>query len=363
MNIRKNSKNNTYYFSISLGIDPITQTRRQTTRRGFKTKKEAEKVYNRLKLEYLEGQIAAINLTISFTELTELSCKHRKTCVRINTYSSELKSIQKYILPYFQNADYKNITKKEIFDFQTHLKSKNLSNNSINKIMLYLKLIFDYAVTNNYLPSNPCLYVKSLRLEKKKMNFWLPEDFQKFIEQIRNDEEFIYEVFFTLAYFTGARLSELLGLEWNDINFNTGIWKIEKTVQYDKLNKQAYLDGTKTKNSQRSIALNGRLIQLLQTLQIQSKYKYVFAQNDLELPQRTIYQNKFLKNIKNSEVKKIRFHDLRHSHVALLISLGEDPYIIKERIGHGSISTTYDIYGHLFPSKQRELADKLDFIL
>lgn len=63
---------------------------------------------------------------------------------------------------------------------------------------------------------------------------------------------------------------------------------------------------------------------------------------------------------RSSTLKRIWIHDLRHSHVAFLIDNEEDPFIIKERIGHASINTTYDIYGHLYPNKQQNLADKLN---
>ena len=63
---------------------------------------------------------------------------------------------------------------------------------------------------------------------------------------------------------------------------------------------------------------------------------------------------------RNPSIDKIRIHDFRHSHVALLINNNEDPYVIKERIGHASINTIYDLYGHLYPSKQLETADRLD---
>ena len=65
---------------------------------------------------------------------------------------------------------------------------------------------------------------------------------------------------------------------------------------------------------------------------------------------------------RNNDIKKIRIHDLRHSHASLLINQGEDYLVVKERLGHASITTTIDTYSHLYPSKQKSLANKLDEI-
>ena len=66
---------------------------------------------------------------------------------------------------------------------------------------------------------------------------------------------------------------------------------------------------------------------------------------------------------RDKDLKKIRIHDLRHSHASLLINQGEDYLVVKERLGHASITTTIDTYSHLYPSKQQKLADKLDDLL
>jgi Site-specific recombinase XerD len=161
----------------------------------------------------------------------------------------------------------------------------------------------------------------------------------------------------------GARLSELLATKWEDINFSTATWNFKTSLHLDK-ELRYYLDGTKTKASERKITLNKSILALIRSLQKNSKSDFIFVSPLGDpFPNRTVLLKNFYKYMKKADVKKIRFHDLRHSHVALLIDMQEQDFIIKERMSHASIKITYDIYGHLFPSKHHELAEKLSSII
>lgn len=363
MNIKKNLKNNTYYFSISLGIDPITCKRKQTTRNGFKTRKDAEIEYNKMRLLYLESQ--NINTKISFKALIKNFCEHRKEQVKISTYNNEYINIKNHILPYFEKSDITKILRQHILDYRDKLIEKtDLSNNTINKIMLVLKMIFQYAVENQYINRKPFEHIKQLKTEKPFINFWTPQEFKKFNDFITSKKiNLRYIVFYRLAYLTGARLSELLALTWNDINFYNYTVRISKSLKYDKLNKCYYLDTTKTKSSERTIALNKKMIEILEELKQQSKAIYIFSYDE-NFPKSKTFTEIF-SQLQNEidDLKKIRFHDLRHSHVALLIDMQEQDFLIKERMGHSSIKITYDVYGHLFPTRQHELATRLDSVI
>ena len=360
MNIQKNSENNTYYFSISLGRNNITGKRRQTRRTGFKTKKEAEIEYNRLLYKYHNKELEKKHIEISFEELINIFSEKRVTEIKHTTWTGETGKIKTHILPYFKTSKIAKLTRQDILDFQEHLIHKKLSTNSVNKILLTLKQIFDFAIENQFLEFNHCLSIKSLKVERPIIEFWTSEEFMNYIAYVKENEEQIYYVLFTFAYLTGARLSEILGCRWQDINFTTQTWRINYGLHYSQT-KGYYLDTPKTKTSSRSISLNNRVVEMLREYQKTCTLEtdFVFAFNDI-YPQRNIILKKFYSCIKESGSKKIRFHDLRHSHVALLINMEEHDFVIKERMGHSSIRITYDIYGHLFPTKQRELAQRLD---
>lgn len=161
-------------------------------------------------------------------------------------------------------------------------------------------------------------------------------------------------------------------MKWQDIDFVHGQIIVNKSVI--RLNGKEIISEPKTAAGNRVIAIHNKLCELLdkwKTGQMNLLVEYMENRSILEVrifeetPHRIIDADKLRKKYDNilkrsPDLKRICIHDFRHSHVALLIHQDEKPYIIKERLGHASIQTTYDIYGHLYPSKQRKLADNLD---
>ena len=200
------------------------------------------------------------------------------------------------------------------------------------------------------------------------MNFWTVKEFKHFLSLFEKDE-YNVELLFTVLFFTGLRLGEALALTWRDVEFPTSTIHVTKSVYLNK--GEEHISSTKTKAGTRRIIIHNKLIKTLEEWKTEQKQKLkVFTNNTEELQ---IFQNSPISLTKNSiekqykkilardnRLKKIRIHDFRHSHASLLINQGEDYLVVKERLGHASITTTIDTYSHLYPSKQRDLADKLN---
>lgn len=169
------------------------------------------------------------------------------------------------------------------------------------------------------------------------------------------------------------RSGELLGLTWEDINFFRREIYVHKNLT--KVDGKFILNTPKTTAGKRIIIINRKLVEDLKawketqytwlskemSLTKEAQEKIQVVQKDHLLLHKDNVRKKYDAIFRRpTELKKIRIHDFRHSHVALLINNGEDPYMIKERIGHASIQTIYDLYGHLYPSKQLDTADRLD---
>lgn len=169
------------------------------------------------------------------------------------------------------------------------------------------------------------------------------------------------------------RIGEALALTWNDINFATGEIHVTKTTSI--IRGETIISEPKTKASIRRITINRKLVDEL--FFWKEKQKHILESYLMEVDNNTqVYQfqpkatnkdmvhKKFKSYLKKSpHIKVIRIHDLRHSHVALLINLsnGREEYdTIKERLGHSSITTTIDTYSHLYPNKQKSVSDPLD---
>ncbi len=237
--------------------------------------------------------------------------------------------------------------------------------------MILLKKIFDVGLRKGYYTTNPVKLLKKLPIEKTKMQFWTVNEFKHFLN-LFEAEEYSIRLLFTVLFFTGMRLGEALALTWQDIDFTSNTIHITKSVYFSK--KISHVTTTKTKAGTRRIIVNKKLSQELQ--QWQQKQKHLLEQFTTDSKSLQVFQSSPITITKNAiekqykkilerdnTLKKIRIHDFRHSHASLLINQGEDYLVVKERLGHASITTTIDTYSHLYPSKQKALADKLDDLL
>ena len=235
--------------------------------------------------------------------------------------------------------------------------------------LFYLHIKFD--TLERIIRDNPCIGVKKLKVEKKKMDFWTLTEFQSFLDLIKLPEEFGYYVLFSTLYLTGMRVGELGALDWADIDFSRREISISKSLFRDK--GQDIITPPKSAAAYRRISINMKLINLLKRWQAVQKELFKSRLGIVWYEDTPVFQTNLIRKNGNAirqkyqkicdrdpTMKRIRIHDFRHSHVALLIENGVELPIIKERLGHASITTTIDTYGHLFPNRQQKAADELD---
>ena len=187
----------------------------------------------------------------------------------------------------------------------------------------------------------------------KEMLFWTKEEYLKFSE-VMKDKPISYYAFEVL-YWTGIREGELLALKRGDFNITDRKLTINKSYQH--LQGEDYITSPKTEKSNRVIELPEFLCREMEDyfgmLYKCDEHTRLFTFSKSYLP------HEMDRGAKAAGVKRIRIHDLRHSHVAHCIELGFSPVAIAERMGHEGINITFN-YAHLYPSKQKALADKLN---
>lgn len=217
-----------------------------------------------------------------------------------------------------------------------------------------LSAIFNYAVRYYDLKSNPCAKAGSMGKSKaEEMDFWTGEEFRKFIDSVMN-KRLSYMAFMTL-YWTGMRLGELLALTPADFDFHNQTVTINKS--YQRLKSRDVITSPKTKKSNRVVKMPQFLSEEMEDCM---KLYYSLKPTDRLFPVTKHYlSHEMDRGCKVAGVKRIRIHDLRHSHVSLLIDMGFTALAIGDRVGHESEKITYR-YAHLFPSKQTEMADRLN---
>ena len=327
-------------------------------KRGFTTKKEALK----WEQEIINQSSGSVGMT--FGSFVEIYYKDMKERLKETTMQGKHWMIDTKIVPFFGKLQLNEIKPTDIRKWQNMMTSyrdeegKPYSPTYIRTVFNQLTAIFNYAVKYYGLKENPCH--KAGGIGKKKadeMQFWTKEEFNAFIEAVK-DDLVVYTIFMTL-YYTGIREGELLALTPADIDLEKKTLTVSKN--YQVVGGKEMITSPKTPKSNRTIPIPDKLAECLD---FYMGLCYGLKPTDRIFP----YKKKFLytaleKGCKKSGVKKIRVHDIRHSHASLLVELGFSPLLIAERLGHEKVQTTMDTYSHLYPNKQVEVAKQLDDLI
>ena len=321
--------------------------RRKSTKRGFATKREAEEWLR----NFLITQKADFDM--KFEDFWKMYCADMETRLREHTMRTKKYIVELKILPYFGNKRVNDITAADIRQWQNELIKMGYSPTYLKTINNQLSAIFNYAVRYYDLKSNPCAKAGSMGKSKaEEMDFWTGEEFRKFIDSVMN-KRLSYMAFMTL-YWTGMRLGELLALNPKDVDLKKRTISITKS--YQRLGKKDVITPPKTPKSKRVITIPEFLAADIKDYM---DSLYDLQEDDRLFPITKYYlEHEMQRGIKESGVKRIRVHDLRHSHASMLIELGFSPLEIANRLGHEKVETTLNTYAHLYPNKQTKLAEQ-----
>ena len=331
-----------------------TGERKQTQKRGFKTKREA-KAWER---EQFNLNTASLEMT--FASFVEQYKEDKISRIKEKTWLTKNNMIQTKFLPYFGKLKMSSITAHQIIRWQNTLidyrneKGKPYSPVYLRTINSELSAIFNHAVKYYNLRENPCVKAGSMGKKKSgEMLFWTKEEYLKFADVVMDKPLSYYA--FEMLYWCGIREGELLALTPADFDFDKGTVTINKS--YQKLNGRDVITPPKTEKSNRTITMPQFLVDEIRDY---LKMQYELEDDDRIFPISQSYLRREMdRGSEKAGVKRIRIHDLRHSHISLLIDMGFTALAIADRVGHESIDITYN-YAHLFPSKQTEMAEKLN---
>ena len=352
MAIYKEEKTNTW--RVIYRYTDWTGERTQSQKRGFKTKREAQ-IWEREQLNK-----ATADLDMTFDSFVEQYTADMQTRIKENTWATKEHIIRTKIIPYFGKQKMSNITAQQIITWQNELMNykdengKSLSPVYLKTINNQLSAIFNHAVKYYNLRENPCKKAGSMGKKKnREMLFWTKEEYLKFAEVMMDKPLSFYA--FEMLYWCGIREGELLALTPADFDFEKCTVSITKS--YQRLNGQDLITTPKTEKSNRVIKMPQFLADEMQDY---LKQLYGIESNDRMFTVTKSYLHREMdRGAKEAGVKRIRIHDIRHSAVSLLIDMGFSATAIADRVGHESIDITYN-YAHLFPSKQTEMAEKLN---
>ena len=328
--------------------------RKQTSKHGFATKKEAL-VWEREMMLKSESK-----LDMTFGSFFDIYAEDKKRRVKENTWESKSHIIRTKILPYFGDRKIAEIDAKDVIAWQNEMlayrdeKGKPYSPNYLKTVHAQLSAIFNHAVRYYRLPVNPAAQAGTMGFEEKKeMEFWTKEEYLKFANEMMDKPQSYYA--FEMLYWCGIRMGEMLALTPKDFDFEKQTLTINKS--YQRLKGRDVITSPKTPKSNRVIKMPKFLCDEMQDY---IGMLYEIDENDrIFRITKSYLHHEMDRGAKAAGVKRIRVHGLRHSAISLLIEMGFSALAIADRVGHESVDITYR-YAHLFPTVQTEMAEKLD---
>lgn len=326
-----------------------TGTKKQKKKRGFKLQREA-KEYERSFLEHLQG-----TPDMTFQALYDIYIEDISHRLRKNTVDGKKNVFKNRILPYFKDRPINEIQATDIRAWQNEQIAAGYSNAYLDRIMNMIVTIFNYAVTFYNLPVNPCTKAGHMGKRTRSLNFWTLDEYNAIMEHVTDPAAHIA---IELLFYSGMRFGELLALTPADLDYEKQTISIAKSLQ--RKNRQNYITAPKTDNGIRVITMPAAVMEHLEDY---TKKLYGLQQDDLIFTfTRSLIRNNMKRACTASGISCIRIHDLRHSHVSLLIDLKFTPLLIAERIGD-TVQMVNNTYGHLYPSRRQEVADRLNQLI
>lgn len=364
--IKQLSKNK-YKIIAEIGYN-IDGKRKRKTEIFEGTKKQAETREFEIKQQYAKGGFVVDSKNMTFEDFGNFFirnyCEENVGVKTLDGYKSMLEKINGYI-GNWQLKDIETFTLMELYKkLKNGTRKKVVTNNTLLHYYNLINLMFTQAVKWKLLETNPNIDIPRPKKEKHLAECYDLEQIHTLLNGLKN-ECLKYQALIVLALDSGARRSEILALTWNDIDFDTKVLTINKSL--DVIKGEIVEKATKNDTSTRKMVLTDTTIEILKAykeeLSLSNNWK---ANNKLFLAKdgKPMYPTTCGKIFQKVAVKyglpKINFHSLRHSSASLQIALGVHTKLIQERMGHSSMAVTTSIYSHIFQANRTEVANKLN---
>ncbi|STP39309.1 integrase [Enterococcus durans] len=365
-----------YMFKAYLGTDSEGK-QRFTTRRGFRTKKQANLELSRLKVDISKNGFKKSD-KMTFQQVYDLWVVNYELTVKESTFVKQTEQYRVHILPFFGDTLISKITPAMVQKF---------ANEKVNKFVRYREFIsntsriFDYAIKLKLINTNPCKSItipkaKKDAVNKNRENYFSREEMLAFLTALEKHDNLKIATFFRLLSMSSARMGEILGLEWRSVNFEDNYISITQTLARGK-NRRLYLEEPKTSSSTRDIPLDQITMDWLKKWRKKQREELLIIGHNSLKPDQLVFSSamdnsfiqlskprKWLQTIlKQENLKTITIHGLRHSGAVMMLESGLTLKDIQDRLGHSDISITSAYYLHISEKRKRETIDQMtDYI-
>jgi len=297
--------------------------------------------------------------SVTFSEfaerwLTEYAAAH----VKPRTLDDYKLAVSFHLSPFFGKLTLRDLSPERIDAFKAQKLREGKPPATINKLLTILGSILKRAVVWRYVRENPVQYVERVKQVRPEMDYLTPDEIRRLLEA--SDDE--YRPLFATAILTGARQGEILALKWSDYD------PVRRVLFIRRAFHPVYgFTEPKSAAGRRAINVSPELAAILEDHRVRTCGEVddlIFANGaGNPIDGTNLLRQRFHPTLARAGLRRIRFHDLRHTNVALRIAVGENMKSIQAQSGHASITTTLDRYGHLLPQASEGSAERLDALI
>lgn len=362
-----------YMFQLYVGIDPLTGKEKRTTRRGFKTKKEAALALARLRLEIDNGTFRKIQAE-TFQDIYDLWIDQYKKTVEESTFNKVLGYFKHYALPAMSKYKVDKIT---VDICQKHVNEWANKIKMYREVKAYTSKVLDFAIKRGYIQNNPMKLVelptrkRGIDVEEAPENFYSKEELIEFLTCLEKEGKYMRYAFFRLLAFSGIRMGEALALTWEDINTMDNEIRISKALTRG-LDARQYVKSTKS-GIARTIKMDEKTIIILKEWRKKQQVECLKLGHNTLQPKQLVFNNTKNAYLQPSTIRKwiigiqkkynlseITTHGLRHTHCSLLFEAGASIKEVQDRLGHSDALITMNVYAHVTKKAKEEAIQKFE---
>ncbi|MFW3504820.1 tyrosine-type recombinase/integrase [Aerococcus viridans] len=344
-----------------LGVDSLTGKQIYANKRGFKSKKEAQRYYNNAKVQFQNEGIKKEPQRMTFEALYQEWLLIYEKDVEQSTLVKTKQVFRTHILPRFANY---YIDKIQVSQVQAAVHEWREILQEYRKVFNKFNRVLKYAYKLKYIKENPCDFVilprkPLIKHEKETLDFYTKQQLQTFMTCLSSMNTRKWDAFFRILAFTGLRRGEALALTWDDIDTKQGLLTVNKAVKRGE-NGQ-YVGSTKNESSVRTITIDDNTIKILKAWKAEQAktlisfgfnaiqpHQYIFSKWKDNTPLNTMApRNALVKICKRFDLPMINIHGFRSSHCTLLLEAGVPIKDVMERLGHSDVQTTLSFYSYV----------------
>jgi integrase len=342
--------------------DQHGKRKRQPLKKGTKLS-DAKKILREIEDKVDKGIYIQPKKIPFFPEVADSWLKMKRPNIRHNTYKGYKGHLENHLKPYFGNYKISHVNYDKVEKFMSYCLDNDMHILTLKKIMINLGQIMTYAIRKRYINYNPVRDVEkpkgqSKHNEEDEIVVLTPAEILSLLDAAPDMK---HKTLFMAAVTTGLRQGELLGLKWTDIDWFNNQVHVNRTYNH------FHFYDPKTKTSRRKVDVPPQMMKQFK------EWKIACPANDLDLvfPNETggpmnslnMYNRKWMPALREAGLHGVRFHDLRHTYASLLIDQDENVKYVQKQMGHSSIKTTFDTYGHLMKDVNKKAASRLGNVI